>query len=306
MAWKGVHLTRPARLSLAHSQLCVNQEDGETTMPLEDIAWVIIDDHRTTITVALLAACAGQGIAVITTDARHMPSAITLPFHTHHRTTAIARLQVDAGAPLKKRLWQKIVRAKILNQAAVLQRAAVGKIPPLKEMAARVRSGDPENVEAQAARAYWAALFEGFTRGDDADLRNKALNYAYAVLRGCIARALTASGFWAALGLHHNSVTNPFNLADDLIEPFRPLADLAVFSMMQARSSGDELTREDRHALAGLPMVSAGIGDETLAVLHASDAVAQSLARALEHRDATLLALPTVPRSQQPLPGLLS
>ena len=306
MAWKGVHLTRPARLSLAHSQLCVNQEDGETTMPLEDIAWIIIDDHRTTITVSLLAACAGQGIAVITTDARHMPSAITLPFHTHHRTAAIARLQVDAGAPLKKRLWQTIVRGKILNQAAALQRAGVGKIPPLKEMAARVRSGDPENVEAQAARTYWAALFEDFTRGDDADLRNKALNYAYAVLRGCIARALTASGFLSALGLHHNSVTNPFNLADDLIEPFRPLADLAVFSMMQARNAADELTREDRHALAGLPMVSAGIGDETLAVLHASEAVAQSLARALEHRDATLLALPTVPRSQQPLPGLLS
>ena len=105
MAWKGVHLTRPARLSLVQGQLSVAQSDGDTIIALEDIAWIVADDHKTTITVSLIAACAEQGIALITSDARHMPSTLTLPFHTHHRTAAIARLQLDVGAPLKKRIW---------------------------------------------------------------------------------------------------------------------------------------------------------------------------------------------------------
>ncbi len=304
MAWKGVHLTRPARLSIRRAQLCVEQEDGETTIPLEDIAWIIADDHKTTLSVALLAACADQGVAVIVSNARHMPSALTLPFHTHHRTAAIARLQLDAGAPLKKRLWQAIVRAKILNQAEVLKSTGRRAAPPLPEMAARVRSSDPDNIEARAARAYWAALFADFTRGDDADVRNKALNYAYAVLRGCIARALAAAGFLPAIGLHHYSATNPFNLADDLIEPFRPFADLAVRNHLKDRNPADDLEKEDRQVLAAVPLREAGVRGETMSVLHTAEAVAQSLVRAFEANDAAELVLPGFPEPQPALPGL--
>lgn len=304
MAWKGVHLTRPARLSLVQGQLSVAQSDGDTIIALEDIAWIVADDHRTTITVSLIAACAEQGVALITSDARHMPSTLTLPFHTHHRTAAIARLQLDVGAPLKKRIWQAIVRTKINNQFAVLQNIGIGHLPPLPEMAARVRSGDPENIEAHAARAYWQAMFDNFTRGNEADLRNKALNYAYAVLRGCIARALTAAGFLPAIGLHHNSMTNPFNLADDLMEPFRPLADLAVFNLIRSRDSIDDLTREDRQILAGLPVNDAGMDGETHSILHASEVASQSLVRTYESKEVTSLVLPACPASPPALSGL--
>ena len=304
MAWKGVHLTRPGRLSLVHGQLRVNQEDDEITIPLEDIAWIVADNHRTTLTVSLLAACADRGVAVITTDARHMPCAVTLPFHTHHRTAAIARLQLNAGAPLKKRLWQAIIRAKIINQGEVLKRTKTTVMPPLAEMAKRVRSGDPDNIEARAARDYWSALFDNFTRGNEADLRNKALNYAYAVLRGCIARALTAAGLLPAIGLHHDSMTNSFNLADDLIEPFRPFADLTVHDALRDRDPAVELTGEHRQTLAALPLRDVGIGTETLSVLHASETVARSLVRSFETNDAGELALPAFSVRQPALPGL--
>lgn len=304
MAWKGVHLTRPSRLSLASNQLRVDQEDGETTIPLEDIAWIVADDHKTTLTVSLLAACAEHGVAVIVSDDRHMPAALTLPFHSHRRTAAVARMQIDATVPVRKRTWQTIVRQKIINQSIALSRAGFSDGPPLCEMAARVRSGDPDNIEAQAARAYWKALFDGFVRNERMDLRNKALNYAYAVLRACIARALTAAGFLPSIGIHHCSMTNPFNLADDLMEPFRPVADLVVLELTLDRAPGDQLTREDRQILSGLPRHDTGMNGETVSVLHATEMAAQSLVRVLENKDASMLVLPDIPSIQRALPGL--
>lgn len=291
MAWKGVHLTNPARLSLAAAQLVVSQEDGETRLAIEDIAWVIIDNHQTTLSVALLAALAEAGAVVLTSDRQHMPSAVTLPYHPHHKQAAMTELQVAAGAPLKKRLWQRIIYRKIINQAAVLERLErVG--PPLTEMANRVRSGDPDNIEAQAARAYWQSLFPNFSRGDETDLRNKTLNYGYAVVRGCLARAIAATGLIPALGLHHASQANAFNLVDDLIEPFRPLVDLTVAGICQDRDTSDGLTRQDRQKLGGLPLIDAVMTGGKMSLLNATEIAAQSLVQALEHGSADLLDLP--------------
>ncbi len=303
MAWKGVHITKPARLSLSRSQLSVAQEDGETTISLEDIAWIVADDHRITLSVALLAACADQGIAVITSDTRHMPSGLTLPFHTHHRTAAVANLQLGASLPLKKRLWQSIVRSKISNQALVLDQIGSQHAKSLLKMAARVKSGDPDNIEARAAREYWAALFNNFIRCDAGDLRNKVLNYSYAVVRACIARALVASGFVPAIGLHHNSMTNPFNLVDDMIEPFRPIADFVVYNHLKGRIREDDLKSEDRQALATIPLCQVDLCSEMLSVLHAAEAVAQSLVRALEANSADKLKLPALPSLLPVIPG---
>ncbi|MCB1448879.1 MAG: type II CRISPR-associated endonuclease Cas1 [Nitratireductor sp.] len=293
MAWKGVHLTRPARLCIRESQLLVGQDEGDVTIALEDIAWLIVDDQRTSLTAGVLSACAGQGIAVLVSDKRHMPCSLALPHHIHHRTAAVANLQLSASVPLKKRLWQSIVRAKIANQARTLEYLARRDPPPLDKMVERVGSGDPENIEAQAARAYWSCLFDQFSRGNEADWRNAALNYGYAVIRGAIARALTASGFIPAIGLHHASITNAFNLADDLMEPFRPVADIVVASLFQDRSVDDQLSKEDRQALASLPLKEVEIGQSKMSVLHACEETAKSLVRALEGADVDLLNLPT-------------
>ncbi|MCV6547512.1 MAG: type II CRISPR-associated endonuclease Cas1 [Cohaesibacter sp.] len=305
MAWKGVHLTRPARLSVKSRQLRVKQDDGEVTIPLEDIGWIIADNHQTTLTVALMAACAEAGIAIITSDTRHSPSALTLPFQPNHRTASVAHYQLAARNPLKKRLWQTIIRTKINNQATLLQRAKRQNSSLLKKMASRVRSGDPDNIEARAARDYWTALFDNFTRGNEDDLRNKALNYAYAILRGCIARALVAAGLLPAIGLHHASQTNSFNLADDMIEPFRPFADLAVNTLLHQCDPNSDLTRDHRQMLAGLPLNEVSLNTETLSILHASELSAHSLVRAFEHADAQQLILPSFPETQFEIQGLV-
>ncbi|MGD9867352.1 MAG: type II CRISPR-associated endonuclease Cas1, partial [Hyphomicrobiales bacterium] len=155
---------------------------------------IIVDTPQATLTSALMAACMEAGVALVFTDERHTPSGLALPFHRHHRQGAVARLQTLARDSLKRKLWRGIVRAKILNQAAAIETVDAGAAGPLKEMARLVRPDDPDNVEARAARYYWAKLFDGFVRDDAGDRRNSLLNYGYAVVRAGVARALVASG----------------------------------------------------------------------------------------------------------------
>ena len=292
MAWRGVHLTRPARLSLADGQMVVRQDEGEVRLPLEDVAWVVIDTPQATLTSALLSACMSAGIALITCDAAHTQSGLTLPFHRHHKQAYVATLQAAAGAPLRKRLWQTTVRAKIANQAAALE-SCTGDAGALPAMVERVGSGDPDNVEARAARYYWAKLFPAFVREDASDRRNTLLNYGYAVVRSAVARGLVACGLLPAFGIHHASVTNPFNLADDLVEPFRPFVDRLVWTLTdQGYNKEGEMCLEDRRALAAVLLSDAVLGTETVNLLVASERCAASLIRAMEANSAGELLLP--------------
>jgi CRISPR-associated protein Cas1 len=233
-----------------------------------------------------------QGVAIVFSDARHTPSGMALPFHRHYRQAAVAAVQAGASLPLKKRLWQAVVARKIGNQAACL--AACGRDnAALSVMAKLVASGDPENVEARAARQYWSLLFDDFTRADETDLRNAMLNYGYAVVRAGVARALVASGLLPCFGIHHDNAANAFNLADDLFEPFRPLVDRQVFALSgQGKRPQGELSVEHRRALAGLLNAEMRQADETVSALIATERSAESLVRAFEAGSAALLALP--------------
>jgi CRISPR-associated protein Cas1 len=200
--------------------------------------------------------------------------------------------------PLKKRLWQAIVVAKIENQAACLK--ACGKAhSTVAAMAKLVASGDPDNVEARAAREYWSLLFDDFSRGDERDLRNKMLNYGYAVVRAAVARALVANGLLPCFGIHHDSAANAFNLADDLFEPFRPVVDLKVAAIAlssppsrEGTGMPGELTVAHRRELAGLLNGDVSLGEETVSVLIATERASESLVRAMEAGSPALLALP--------------
>lgn len=292
MAWRGVHVTQPARLSLADGQMVVEQADGAARVPLEDIAWAIVDTPQATLTSALLSACMAAGVALVFTDARHTPSGLMLPFHGHFRQAGVAAVQAGASAPLRKRLWQALVQAKIANQAASLA-ACGGDGRAVAAMAGLVGSGDPANVEARAARAYWGALFPRFRREDGADKRNMLLNYGYAVVRAAVARGLVAAGLLPAFGLQHSSAANAFNLADDMVEPFRPLVDRQVWEMSDSgRAREGEPDLADRRMLAALPLRPVLLGRERMTVLAASEAVAESLVRALEAKRAGALLLP--------------
>lgn len=292
MAWRGVHITQPARLSLADAQIVVSRDDGEIRLPIEDVAWMVIDTPQVSLSTALLSACMDAGMVIITTDRTHTPSGMILPFHRHHRQATIAAMQIAISAPLKKRLWQAIVQAKIANQAASLE--TIGQdATALHSMMHLVGSGDPGNVEARAARAYWPRLFADFIREDADDKRNALLNYGYAVVRSAVARALVASGFLPAFGLNHASITNAFNLADDMVEPFRPFVDRAVWNLTDRGRVGQGITNvEERRTLASLLTEEVRLGGETITLLVATERVAETLVQAMELASAPLLLLP--------------
>lgn len=297
MAWRGLHLTRPSRLSLMDGQIVVSQDDGDVRLPVEDVAWVILDTPQSTLTSALLSACMTAGIAIIVTDETHTPSGVALPFHRHFRQADVAQKQIALSAPLKKRLWQAVVRRKIENQAAALSAVGGGGAGTLREMARLVGSGDPDNVEARAARYYWGQLFAEFRREDDGDRRNKLLNYGYAVIRSGVARALVASGLIPSLGIMHASVTNAFNLADDMVEPFRPFVDMLVWRTIgNGRAGREDLSLEDRRTMAGALLANARMGAELVTLLVATERSATSLVRAMEGATTALLELPEVIR----------
>jgi CRISPR-associated protein Cas1 len=298
MAWKGLHLSRPARLNVSDNQIVVTQDDGETRIPLEDIAFLVLDAPHATLTSTLLSACMEAGIVILSVDARHTPNGIALPFHSHHRQAGIAVKQISVSEPFKKRCWQRVVVAKINNQAAHLE-SLDRNSDALRAMAKLVASGDPDNVEARAAREYWRSLFSAFRRDDANDLRNKMMNYGYAVARAGVARALVSYGLIPAFGLHHASATNAFNLADDLLEPFRPFVDALVAKRAHAHDRDDELTIEDRRAMAGALLTDAIVDKEKVSLLVATEKAAESLVRAIEGSSAALLLLPdfTIPEA---------
>ena len=292
MAWRGVHITQPSRLSLADGQIVVARADGEVRLPIEDIAWVVIDTPQVTLSTSLISACMDAGMVMITTDRTHTPSGLILPFHRHHRQAEIAAMQIGISLPLKKRVWQTIIQQKIVNQAAAL--TACGQdASALIAMARLVGSGDPDNTEARAARAYWPRLFVDFIREDANDKRNALLNYGYAIVRSAVARALVAYGLLPAFGVNHASVTNPFNLADDLVEPFRPFIDRMVWEMTdRGRMGNGETTVDERRTLASCLIQDCRSGGETVNLLVATERAAESLVRAMESNSAAMLMLP--------------
>lgn len=291
MAWRCVHISRPARLKLKDGQMLIVQDDDTITLPLEDIACCVLDTPQITLSGALLSTLAVQGIVLIVPDARHHPAGLLLPFHQHYAQADIIQFQISASLPLRKRLWQLLVTAKINNQAAVLNMQRHSEAKRLQNMIDLVTSGDKANIEAQAARFYWSRLFLNFTRANEADKRNGLLNYGYAILRAALARACVAAGLIPSLGVHHASRTNAFNLVDDLIEPFRPFVDQMV-AQYHPEPATASASLEDRQFMVGILSQSVLIGQETMTILAATEIVASNLVKALEHNSAALLRLP--------------
>jgi CRISPR-associated protein Cas1 len=216
-------------LSVHRGFLKVSADGAELgRVPLDDITALILSGPHATLSTRLIAELADRNAVIVTCGRNWHPCAFTLPFGGHYEAAGVLGDQIAASAPLKKRLWQRLVKAKIANQAAVLGYHEPSH-PKLRELAVlerRVKSGDPDNMEAQAARHYWPALMpKGFRRDRFAADANAYLNYGYTVLRAATARAICGAGLHPALGLHHGSRVNAFALVDDLMEPFRPFID---------------------------------------------------------------------------------
>ena len=261
--------SNPAMLSLANSQLVVKiinsptETDGEkahrtTTIPIEDIGIVVLDHPQITITHGALNALVDNNTALITCNAKHLPSGLLMPLECNTLQSERFTNQINASLPLKKQLWQQTVTQKILNQAAVLRKSKGAEVGNMIIWARSVKSGDTDNLEGRAAAYYWSQLFadrEDWVRDAVGPWPNPLLNYGYAILRAMVARALVASGMLPTLGIHHHNRYNAYCLADDIMEPYRPIVDQVVLDMTARWPDELELNIEMKRVLLGIPVV---------------------------------------------------
>lgn len=217
----------PARLSIENGRLVIKSGEQQELVALSNLGALIVSCPGVTYTHAVLDALMQAGASFICCDTKHQASGILLPLANNSIQSERFRLQAELGAAKRKRLWQEVIKAKIKAQSDNLER--LNRPNPLKNLWQKVKSGDAENLEAQAARRYWSLLFgEKFRREQDGCGRNAALNYAYAIIRSMTGRALTGTGLHPSLGLHHHNRYDAYCLASDMMEPFRPLADFII------------------------------------------------------------------------------
>lgn len=296
MGWRTVIISKPSKISLKNNNFLYTPEYSQSiTVPLSDISVIILETHIVTITSALLSRLADENILVFSCDKKHTPNGIFTPFHQHSRFSLMVHLQTQWSEPFKKRVWQKVIIQKILNQSQVL--ALIGKKKESKELqniASKVKSGDKDNLESYSAKLYFSYLFKDFMRRDVSDWRNSALNYGYSILRGVIARDLSASGFIPALGVHHKNQLNSFNLADDFIEPYRAFVDFEVYKMYKEQKLPKhyELTIEHKVQLLELLQKSIKIDNEKYTMLHSTSVMINSLINSTKEQDFKHILMP--------------
>ena len=275
MIKKTLYFGNPVYLSLKNAQLVIKlpevvrndtlpesfKRNSEVTKPIEDIGVVVLDHKQITITSGVLEALLENNCAIITCDSRSMPVGLMLPLCGNTTQNERFRDQLDASLPLVKQLWQQTIKAKIENQAAVLQECSGAETRCMKVWADDVTSGDSNNVEARAAAYYWKNLFpiKDFTRDREGIPPNNLLNYGYAVLRAIVARGLVVSGLLPTLGIHHHNRYNAYCLADDIMEPYRPYVDRLVYNMINQGVDYTELTKELKAQLLIIPTLETNI-----------------------------------------------
>lgn len=260
------------------------KKEAQARIPIEDVGIVILDHQQVIISHALIAKLLQANVAFITCDDTHHPTGLMLNLSGHTLQAERFRHQLNASVPLRKQLWQQTVRAKIRNQAMLLDRHGVPS-SNLMKWSREVLSGDPDNLEARAAAYYWKNLFPqmpNFRREREGMPPNGVLNYAYAILRAIIARSLVGSGLLPTLGIHHHNKYNHYCLADDIMEPYRPFADSLVVDMAKRGEDFSQLTPMVKRKLLGLAAVDVIFDGERSPLIVGAQRTTASLAKCFE------------------------
>ncbi|MCR4816015.1 MAG: type II CRISPR-associated endonuclease Cas1 [Bacteroidales bacterium] len=284
MIKKTLCFSNPAYLSLRNQQLVIqlDKSDEKRTVPIEDIAYILLDHQQITITYAAIAALLENNAALITCDSRHLPVGLLLPLEGNTLQSERFQAQIEASLPLRKQLWQQTVECKIRNQAYLLKKLHNCEVRNMLAWASEVRSGDSTNLEGRAAAYYWSKMFpeqDDFTRDREGVHPNAMLNYGYAVLRAIVARALVASGLLPTLGIHHHNRYNAYCLADDIMEPYRPFVDQLVAQLIQQYPDQEEITTEIKRQLLTIPTLEVIISGQRSPLMIATSQTTASLAK---------------------------
>lgn len=232
MLKKSLLIENKSSITTKNNQLVIKSEIRESSIPIEDIGYIVLDHTEIYLSIPAMNFLIENNTALIICSSNHLPNGMFLNLNSHHIQQEIFKNQINASLPLKKQLWQQTIVEKITNQGILLEKNTNTK-NALEFLASKVLSGDSTNMEGVAAAMYWKQFFEiKFKRERFGDYPNNFLNYGYAILRAATARALSGSGLLNTLGIHHKSKYNAFALADDIMEPFRPIVDEKVLEIM--------------------------------------------------------------------------
>jgi len=282
MMKKTLHFGSPAYLSLKHQQLVIqypSEDKDDRTVPIEDIGMIILDHAQITISHPLIRLLLEHNAIITSCDERHMPSGMMYNMTANKLRSKVVRSQLTASLPLKKQLWQQTVKAKIRNQTGILKRYNRPN-EALSVLIKRVQSGDITNVEGQAAARYWQELMsDDWTRDRDGIWPNELLNYGYAILRSLVARALVSSGLLLVYGIHHHNQYNPFCLADDIMEPYRPYVDGMVYELIKENKSDIILNTSTKRTLLSIAQIDVQMADRQRPLMIALSETSVSLVK---------------------------
>ncbi len=291
MLKRTIYIGNSAYLKVKNRQLViVNPENREIkgTVPIEDMALLMLDHPQITLSSLLIDQLMKNTVAVVHCDSRHIPNGLLLPLAGHSELTQRWNTQLNASAPLKKQLWKQTVLGKIENQKRVLQ--IYGReTEPMNRYMAQTTSGDEQNMEGKAANHYWKHLFENFQRHRYGDTPNNYLNFGYAVLRSIVARALVSSGLLPAQGLFHKNKYNPYCLADDIMEPYRPFVDKLIMEYLEENEPGMDLSVEDKRHLLQIATQDVNIDNKTRPLMVAVSTTTASLYKCFTGERRTIL-----------------
>ena len=265
-----VDISEPAYLHIKNKQLVIDKNNETVgTVPVEDLGILILENSQIVLTQAVVIACQKNNSAIVFCDERHLPYSMILPIsdaNTLHNK--ILRQQVEISKPVKKQVWKQVVIHKIKQQSATLKKAGKCSLQ-LDRLVSKVKSGDPDNIEAQAAKKYWGLLFGGdFRRNINESGINSLLNYGYSVFRAMVARAIVGGGLHPSLGIFHQNQYNGLCLADDLMEPFRPWIDWLVFDWVVRKQKDDvQINQETKELFLCLPNESVKYNDKRMPLM---------------------------------------
>lgn len=277
MGYINIYVSNDAYLYVKNSQLFLENKENKADYPLEDVNSIMIENLNTTISTYTLSKCSEFGILVFICNQNHLPCGVVLPFCEHYQTLSVYNAQVSLSKPLQKQLWQTIIKNKIENQNEVLN--IFGKFDKLKKLKNEVLSGDSGNIEAKASLIYFKELFGKDFKRRDENFINACLNYGYSIIRGFIARSIAVHGLTPYIALFHTNQYNAFNLADDLIEVFRPIVDLFVKAKLEDEK---ELSSSVKASLLGIINIDMLVDGQKQTLSNAIEMLVESYVKSLK------------------------
>lgn len=277
MGYINVFVSKEANISIKNNQLTLKNKDKSMDYPLEDMNSLMIENMQTNLSAYALSKLAQYGIITFICDANHMPCGVVLPYCEHYQTLSCFQYQQNASKPLQKQLWKTLIKNKIANQNDVLNMC--GGMDKLKKIYSSVLSGDSSNCEAKASVIYFKDMYGKDFRRRDVNIINAFLNYGYAIIRGFVARSICIHGLQPFLGINHKNQFNQFNLADDLMEIFRPLVDLFVKINLSEES---EITPQIKAQLYNIINIEVLVDGQKHSASYAIDLFVQSFVKSIK------------------------